>query len=146
MAERPLFSTKGSRVMNNDWSPKRLLVFEDRVEMKDPGLLKTQTQVMRYEQIAQVGVRSGFFYADLVIESRGGGSIVLKRLSRSAAKLAGRLINERLGRSFFPATPTEAPNERRDVPELLRELAQLREAGILTEEEFEAQKRKILDS
>ena len=43
-------------------------------------------------------------------------------------------------------TPTPTPTPGKSLAEELRELAELRDAGILTNEEFAAQKARILDS
>ena len=44
----------------------------------------------------------------------------------------------------YPPEPVAAPPPAADPVEQLRELAKLRDDGILTEEEFGAQKRKVL--
>lgn len=61
---------------------------------RDP--LRTESQRMSYEQIAQVAVRRGLVFSTLVIESRGGGSIVAENLPKNDVDKAARLIEERI--------------------------------------------------
>jgi len=78
--------------------PTRLKVFEDGVEVtqaRDP--VRTNYQRIRYEQIAQVMLRRGFFFSDLVIETRGGGTLTAVGLPKREAREARELIEQRLG-------------------------------------------------
>lgn len=141
---KPIMEVRQSDLTTSatDLRPKRLLVFEDRVEMRDPGLFKTQTQEMRFDQIAQVSVKKRWVFADLVIESRGGGVIHIANLSRGDAARVRELIG---GRLRGPVVTEEAREPAPDIPEQIKKLAELKEQDILTIEEFEAKKRELLD-
>ncbi len=54
--------------------PTRLTIYEDHVELLTVnGPVKRDDQRVRYEQVAQVYVRRGWMFSELVIETRGGG-------------------------------------------------------------------------
>ncbi len=117
MDEKPILKIKQSEVTRDttDIRPKRLLIFEDRVEFKDPSLFKTKTQTVRYEQIAQVSAKLGWLFADFSIENRGGGHIYIKNISKRDAKRAQELINERLRKTGAPVV-AESVTEAELVP------------------------------
>ena len=78
--------------------PTRLKVFEDGIEVtqaRDP--IRADYQRIRYEQIAQVMLRRGFFFSDLIIETRGGGTLTAVGLPKREAREARELIEQRLG-------------------------------------------------
>ena len=131
---------------------KKLLVFEDRVDLHEPGVFKSTSQTMRYDQIAQVATKAGWFSADLVIESRGGGTIYVRKVGKADADRVREFINERLGRPVVSQViertepvPVASASGNPDIPDQIRKLAELRDAGILTEEEFEAKKQSLLE-
>ena len=49
-----------------------------------------------YEHIAQVIVRGGLFFSDLIIETRGDGTLIAVGLPNRAAREARELIEQRL--------------------------------------------------
>jgi len=81
--------------------PTHLKVFEDGVELlteaRDPFRRNYQRARARYEHIAQVIVRGGSFFSDLIIETRGGGTLTAVGLPTRAAREARELIEQRIG-------------------------------------------------
>ncbi len=143
--EKPVFEVVQTIPDDDRIMKKKLRVFQDRVELHEPGVFKSTSQTMRYDQIAQVATKAGWFSADLVIESRGGGTIYLRKAGKADADRVREFINERLGRPVVsqvvertqPVPVTGGP----DIPDQIRKLAELKDAGILTEEEFNAKKQ-----
>ena len=77
--------------------PTRLNVYEDHIELltvNDP--IRRTDQRVRYEQIAQVYLRRGWVFSDLVIETRGGGLLRAVGHRSNEANEVRRLIEERL--------------------------------------------------
>lgn len=75
--------------------PARISVYESGVELVRSDPLRKESQFMRYDQIAQVAVRRGLLFSTLVIESRGGGAIVVESLPKHETDRAARLIDQR---------------------------------------------------
>ena len=139
--EAPLAVLRGSRLVTREWSPNRILLFEDRIEEHDLGFLKKTVQSLRYGQVARVALSRGMLFTELRIESTGGQEIAVQGLRNARAVEAKRLIEERVTRAVRPdaaGAPT-GPEER------LRALTRLRDDGVLTEADFERKKREILE-
>lgn len=114
-------------------------VFEDRIEVKTLNVFSRDDQVVRFEQLAGVSLKNGVVFADPVIETRGGARLTVKSLPKRGAREAEDLIRSR------QVTSSSAPSESLDIPAQIRKLAKLRNAGLITEEEFEVKKRNLLD-
>lgn len=81
--------------------PTRLTVYEEGIELGQfVSPLRTTNQRVRYDQIAHVAVSRGFFFADLVIETRGGGTLKAFGLPKDVAERARNLITSRLDSGF----------------------------------------------
>lgn len=132
MADEPLLELEESRVFGMLW-PKRLLIFEDRIETRGSELLEETVETTRYGEVKDVVVGGAGWSTSLLIK-RNGNPILLRGVEESAAGYAKTLIQERISR------PAEG---RSDRPDLIRKLAELRDAGVLSPEEFEAKKKAI---
>ena len=122
--------------------PTRILVYPDEVEVRTLNPPRRTVQRVRYDQIAQVSVVRRIVFADLLIEARGGGTLTLDGMTKTNAEEAWAATQGRLD-TCEPSGP--APSVRADIPEQIRKLAELRDAGVLGEGEFEAKKRDLLD-
>lgn len=126
--------------------PKRLRIFEDRVETSNVELLRETVETTEYDEVKSVSVGGGSRSTNLLIHRRGGKPILMRGIDRDAAAQAKRLIEERAGR--FKNGSARSPRTAEEDPgpaELLRKLAELRGAGVITEQEFEI-KRRALES
>ncbi len=86
----PLLTVESSNLWSN--RKVRLAVFEDRVELTTRNLIGNTTESVRYEQMAGLRVDDDVFYADLVIETRGGGRLLARGLRKKQAREAEELI------------------------------------------------------
>jgi hypothetical protein len=120
MSEKPLMELEESRMFGL-W-PRRLLIFEDRVETHGTELLRETVEPLGYDQIDRVTISNGVWFDNLLVGSRGSKPILMRGLN---ADTAGRA------------------KAARDTADLVRKLAELRDAGILTQEEFEAKKKAL---
>ena len=138
MAGTPLVELEESWVFGMLW-PKRLLIFEDRIETHGSELLRETIETTRYEEIEAVVAGGGGWSASLLIKRRGK-PILLRGVEEHATTYAKSLIEERMTRSAgdSPKAPY-AP----DKANLLYKLTELRNAGVLSQEEFEAKKKAV---
>lgn len=112
-------------------------------------LYGTKVEDFSLERITSVQYDSGLIYADIKVMT-GGNNAELKRVNKAHAKLfcerARSMINQPIR-----TTPVSQPVQQKtqsvpqiDVAEQLTKLARLKEQGYLTQEEFDSQKRKLL--
>jgi hypothetical protein len=119
-----------------------LRIYDQEVEVAHAGLIRVTRQRIRYDQIAQVLIKSGMMYSTLIIESTGGHTLQVGNMYPGKAQEARAAIQERMNLTASSA-PTSVPGA--DIPAQIRALAELKEAGILTEAKFEAKKQDLLD-
>jgi hypothetical protein len=121
--------------------PTRLLIFEDRIEVRGFELLREKIESKGYERVDGVTVSGEGWLANLVISEKDGRPILIRGVKRDAAERAGALIGARAARAR--GAPAQAPPETANHESLIRNLRELRDAGILNEEEFEAKLRGV---
>lgn len=138
----PLMEVVGSRLATGEVLPNKVLIFEDRIEEHDTGFLKKSMQTIRHEQVAQVSINRDIVFSQLTIESTGGHSIVARGLTRGEAEEAKRLLDDCIRKARRPA-PGQQTREP-DVLDQIRKLGELRDAGLLTPEEFASKKSELL--
>ncbi len=123
--------------------PTRLLIFEDRIEVRGFELLREKIESKGYDRVDRVVVSGEGWLANLVISEKGGRPILIRGVDRGDAERAGALIEERVTRTN--RGPTQAtPPTTIDEEGLIQNLTELRDAGILSEEEFEAKRRCVM--
>ena len=71
-------------------------VYEDRVVIGNPGPPVLDTKVVRYEQIDEVHLYTGVFYATLTMGIRSQHRVMVRWLPRSKAIRIAYLIRERM--------------------------------------------------
>ena len=122
--------------------PRRLLIFEDRIEVRDFELLREKTQSRGYGWIDGVAVSGTGWFANLLVTVRGSEPVLMRGLSKQSAERAGALIEQRMiranARPWRPSPPATP-----DAENLVGALAELRDAGVLSEEEFEAKRAEV---
>ena len=116
--------------------PTRLLIFEDRIEVRGFELLREKIESRGYDRVDGVTVSGEGWLANLVISEKGGRPILIRGVNKDAAERAGALIEDRAARAR--GAPAQAPPTTADEEGLIQNLKELRDAGILNEEEFEA--------
>jgi hypothetical protein len=123
--------------------PTRLLIFEDRIEWRDFELLRERTESKGYDRVDRVVVSGEGWFANLVIAEKGRRPILIRGVNRGDAERAGALIEERVARANDNPMQASSPTTI-EVESLNRSLTELRDAGILSEEEFETKRRGML--
>ncbi|MDQ3318593.1 MAG: hypothetical protein M3522_14830, partial [Actinomycetota bacterium] len=134
MVGAPLMELEESYVFG--MFPTRLLIFEDRIEVRDFELLRERTESKGYDRVDRVVVSGEGWLANLVIAEEGRRPILIRGVNRGDAERAGALIEERVARANDNPMQASSPTTI-EVESLNRSLRELRDAGILSEEEFE---------
>jgi hypothetical protein len=135
MSEPPLMEIEESLIYGL-W-PKRLRIFEDRIETQDFVLLRETSESREYGWIEHVTVSSTGMFANLLIWGHCDRPILMRGLQKHAAERAKTLIEERVARVGEDPTLSRRSSAGPDAARLIRKLGELRDAGILTQEEFE---------
>ncbi len=122
--------------------PRRLAIYEDRVEVRDFELLREKTESKGYGWVDRVVVSGRGWFSSLLLAGREGEPVLIRGVSKNAAERAKALIEERMPRANgqLMRPPEAAP----DTERLMRALTELREAGVLGEEEFETKRKELM--
>lgn len=100
-----------------------------------------------YSKLSSISLESGLLYSAIKLEF-SGGKMEVKRIDKKVVKAVVDIINAQLDKKDQPATtpppPAAAPTGD-DLYTKLNKLADLKERGILTQDEFDAEKKKLLN-
>ena len=146
-SENIIAATSG-RLDNNQWL---IVCTERRIVCLDKGFVELKQKDIPLARISSISSRQGGFAGNVDIYEIGGqvmsfGSVPPGE-ARKFADAVNRALEARAQPSYAPASPTSpvaAPAQQVDVVEQLKKFAELRDMGILTEEEFQTQKEKLL--
>lgn len=123
--------------------PKRLLVFEDRLEVRGVELLRETVGVIRYTEIEAVVTGGGGWSASLLVRLHTGKPVLIRGIEETAARRAGSLIEACVERANDSGKLPQEPSDIPDPQTLVLKLSELRDAGVLTREEFESKRKKL---
>ena len=136
---------KGGRL----FTPNVIRIWPDRVEEYEHHALKhKQTRAISFQQVSEVKLARGLVWSNIAIESTGGKFVAMEGFPKADAERVKKLLDDGVlaakggGVAFAPQYAPPAPTI--DVADQLRKLADLRDQRVLTEEEFAAQKAKLL--
>jgi lambda repressor-like predicted transcriptional regulator len=119
-----------------------LTVTDRRILLLDKGMIFGLKQLdMPLSQIKSVSHKKGLLFGEILIDT-GGQIKTVKNISKNDAPKVCAIIAQTLHSS---AGPAKAQSGGTDVVAQLEKLAALKEKGLLTDEEFAAQKAKLLD-
>jgi hypothetical protein len=137
-----LLTVTASRLLSNEWRPTVLNIWDDKIVVENRGLISKVEAVINYHQVAQVVHRRGIIQSTLEIVNTGGAeNIVIEHLSVELAEKAKNLIEQKVNEIHSgKAAPAETTSSLDELPKL----AELKEKGIITEEEFQQKKKQIL--
>lgn len=134
---------------------KELVIFEDRIEVYEGFSEPRKHQRIMLTRLEAVSAEQGRIYADLVVKVLGAESVVVGWLDQKKAQKAQELIRKCIAR-LPEESPLETPSDpaskltSEDEPKVgdaldqIRRLAELRDDGIVSNEEFEAKKAELL--
>jgi Bacterial PH domain/Short C-terminal domain len=105
------------------------------------GLMSQAVEDFPLDRLSSVQTKAGLATGDLTVHA-SGNSAVIKSIIKPDLKYLGDALRQHIGTG--KPTPAPAPITPIDVADQLAKLAALRDQGVLTEEEFAAQKAKLL--
>jgi hypothetical protein len=149
---KPLYEFQASRLKGGRmFTPNVIRVWRDRIEeYEHHAIRKKGTQAISFHQVAQVKLGRGLRWTDITVESTGGHVITLKGVPKSDGERVKNLIdgavNDARGGGSQASQPAPASAPQASVADELIKLAQLRDAGVLSPEEFEVQKARAMQS
>jgi len=122
--------------------PRRLAIFEDRIEMRDFELLREKIESKEYGWVDRVVVSGKGWFSSLLLTGREGEPVLIRGVRKDAAERAKALIEERMPRANGQLM--RSPEAATDTERLTRALTELRDAGVLSEEEFETKRKGLM--
>ncbi|MCI4437855.1 MAG: PH domain-containing protein [Ignisphaera sp.] len=151
--------------------PKWLVVTDRRVIVFDEKILgRYELKAIPFEKLEKVSYHGGVIGAEFVIEVEGGEKIVLTWMDKEEARKAINAVYEAVksiaiepptvekkkgvvGEDITIVKPREVvirarqfmAGGRGDVADLLRYLKELRDRGVLSEEEYQEKVKKLLE-
>ena len=136
-----LLTVKASKMMSVEWRPAILYVYEDKMVFENRGLISKDEAVINYTQVAQIIHHKGIIKSSLeVINTGGAKNIKIEHLDKKLAEEAKNIIEQKSQEAHAGKTTSAQASSLDD----LSKLAELKEKGILTEEEFQLKKKQIL--
>jgi hypothetical protein len=130
-----------------------LVATNKRLVFVDKGVAKLRVEDFPYDKITSIQYNLGFAGGTLTIFASGNKADI-QHVPKDQCKTFGDFVRARITgasrHASLDASPVAAPSPaapptRGDVIDQLERLTKLRDQGALTEEEFQAQKGKVLD-
>lgn len=139
--EQPLAVSSGM-MDGNTWL---ITLTNQRVIFLDKGMLFGVKQVdVSLKDIVSVGGKTGMLMGAITI-STSGQNYTIKDVAKSSVIPFTNMVNATRNNLNSPANKQFSNNDN-DIVAQLERIASLKEKGILTEEEFQQQKHRILNS
>lgn len=136
MSDRVLLRVQGSMLLSNTWK-QELVITEHDVRGEVLQAFKRIKMSLPYDRIAQVNIVRGILSAELEVVNKGGtDNLIVRGLSKRDAERAKDLIEERMRAG--------SPGATGSVADELAKLADLKDRAIITQAEFDEQKRRLL--
>lgn len=119
-----------------------VVVTDRRVMLVEEGVFRSRLEDFPYERISSIQTDKGMMFGKIVIFASGNKAILDQIVPKEKSTEIGDYIRSRLAAGSPLATASGPAAD--DPLDRLKKLAELKDAGILTEEEFASQKAKIL--
>ncbi|EOI3476386.1 PH domain-containing protein [Cronobacter dublinensis] len=143
--EQPLAIASGM-MDGNTWL---ITLTNKRVIFLDKGMIFGVKQVdINLNSIVSVGGKTGLLLGEIMI-STSGQNYTIKNVMKGSVIPFTNLVNETMETLNTPAQPQQEPNKATQTFDeqmsKIERLAEMKEEGILSEEEFQQQKQRILN-
>jgi hypothetical protein len=122
-----------------------IVVTDRRVLFVDQGIVRSHREDFPYEKISSVQSSKGMLAGKVTIFASGNKAVIENVLPKQQADSIADHIRASI--SVAPSTAVQSsstPDPQSDPYEKLRKLGDLRDAGVLTEEEFNQKKAALL--
>jgi hypothetical protein len=119
-----------------------ILVTDKRVIFFSAGLLNSRVEEFPIKSISSIQYKTGLMFGTLEIYASNNKAEIEQVLKERVAAMT-KIIRDLMETSSQPQAAAVAPSPA-TAAEQIRELAQLRDDGLITSEEFDEKKRSIL--
>ncbi len=113
-----------------------------RVLFIEEGMFRSRLEDFSFDRISSVQTEKGFAHGKLVVFVSGNKAILEKISPKERAIEIGDMIRDKINAP--KSTPSPGSGSSPDPVAQLKQLAELRDAGVLDNDEFEAKKAKLL--
>jgi hypothetical protein len=119
-----------------------LVATNKRLVFVDKGMLRMRVEDFPYDRISSIEYTTGMLMGSVIIYASGNKSEI-KHVAKDQCQAFANYVR---ARTTAPSEHASAPVTAGSPPavEQLERLAKLRDSGVLTPDEFEAEKRKVL--
>jgi hypothetical protein len=132
---------KGKRILSNLWQ-QELVVTDIGIESSQQDSIggKITAKSLPFEQIAQVIVVNGAFASSIkIINTGGNSSIFIEPVDKKEAKKFKELVEAKIQeKKLVPSVQVVS------IADEIKKFSDLKNQGILTEEEFNSKKTELL--
>jgi hypothetical protein len=98
-----------------------------------------------YQKLTSIKLETGLINAKIILEY-SGGDITISQIDKTVApELVEVVKSKQVQISTLDNSMLTTPSSNADLFEKLKKLGELKNSGILTDEEFQAQKQKLLE-
>ncbi len=111
--------------------------------------MRSRLEDFPYGRISSVQTSTGWTAGDLTIFASGNKTVIKTVMPKDRVNEVGDYVRSRISVAESPAAaaapvPAPPPPSAPDVYDHLRKLGELRDAGVLSQEEFDAKKAELL--
>jgi hypothetical protein len=128
-----------------------LAITDRRILFVDDGFVRKRVEEFHYNRVSSIQWKSGMLSSMLTIVTSGNKATIKDVMPKERAQEIAGYVSKRISgditRPAAPAVAAPAPAEAPAGPspiEQLKQLGELRDAGVLTDGEFEAKKAELL--
>jgi len=118
-----------------------LIATDRRAIFVDKGLIGLRVEEFPYQKISSIQYKTGMMLGEIIIHTAGNEAII-ENVDKKVTRDFGEWLRTRITRAT--STPAPAAPVSNDPMAQLEQLGKLREAGVVTEEEFAAKKKQLL--
>lgn len=120
-----------------------VLATDRRVVFLEHGMVRRIQEDFPYDRISSVGAKKSLVSGALTIHASGNDAEIDNIVPKDSATEIAEVVRARLGSPKTSTTTSPEPSAP-TAAEKVRELAQLRDEGLLSEDEFERKRRELL--
>ena len=120
-----------------------VVVTDRRILFTEQGMVRSRLEDFSYERVNSVQTEGSMMSGKLTIYSSGNKAVIERVMPKERVTEIGDYVRAKIG-GGGAAAPEPQKQAAPDVMQQLQQLGQLRESGVLTDEEFEAKKTDLL--
>jgi Bacterial PH domain/Short C-terminal domain len=125
-----------------------IVVTDKRILFAEEGMMRSRLEDFPYDRVSSVQTSTGVLSGEIRIFASGNESKIDSVMPKERVPEISDYVRRRLHTKDEPSAPApvaDAPGAQADPLDQLKKLGELRDAGILTPEEFEAKKAALLE-